>query len=142
MSEQKPSNEVEGIVRRARRQDCVEAQIRGTAPKKMSAALKVPKDTVASIILKWKKFGTTETLPRAGRPAKLCNRWRRAFVMEVNKYPMVTERAPEGEPSRRTTISAALHHSQAFMVELPDRSYSSVKRTTARLEFAKMHLKT
>ena len=29
----------------------------------MSAALKVPKNTVASIILKWKKFGTTKTLP-------------------------------------------------------------------------------
>jgi hypothetical protein len=30
----------------------------------MSAALKVPKNTVASIILKWKKFGTTQTLLR------------------------------------------------------------------------------
>ena len=29
---------------------------------KNSAALKVPKSTVASIILKWKKFGTTRTL--------------------------------------------------------------------------------
>ena len=32
----------------------------------MSAALKVPKNTVASIILKWKKFGNTKTLPGAG----------------------------------------------------------------------------
>jgi hypothetical protein len=31
------------------------------------AALKVPKNTVASIILKWNKFGTTKTLPRAGQ---------------------------------------------------------------------------
>jgi hypothetical protein len=31
----------------------------------MSAALKVPKNTVASIILKWKIFGNTKTLPRA-----------------------------------------------------------------------------
>ena len=29
---------------------------------KMSAVLKVPKNTVASIILKWKRFGTTKTL--------------------------------------------------------------------------------
>ncbi len=42
--------------------------------KKNSAALKVPKSTVASIILKWKTFGTTRTLPRAGRPAKLSYR--------------------------------------------------------------------
>jgi transposase len=38
------------------------------------AALKVPKNTVPYIILKWKKFGTTKTLSRAGRPAKLSNR--------------------------------------------------------------------
>ena len=52
---ERPSHEVEGIVRRAPRQDCVETQIWGRVPK-MSAALKVPKNIVASIILKWKKF--------------------------------------------------------------------------------------
>ncbi len=46
----------------------------GQGYKKNSAALKVPKSTVASIILKWKTFGTTRTLPRAGRPAKLSYR--------------------------------------------------------------------
>ncbi|XP_052359309.1 oocyte zinc finger protein XlCOF20-like [Oncorhynchus keta] len=46
----------------------------GEGYQKISAALKVPKNTVASIILKWKKFGTTKTLPRAGRPAKVGNR--------------------------------------------------------------------
>ena len=40
----------------------------------ISAALKVTKNTVASIILKWKKFGTTNTLPGAGQPGKLSNR--------------------------------------------------------------------
>jgi hypothetical protein len=34
-----------------------------------------------------------------------------------------------GEPSRRTTISAELHQNQAFLVEWPDRSHSSVKGT-------------
>jgi hypothetical protein len=52
--------------------------------------LKVPKNTVASIILKWKKFGTTKT------PAKLSNQGRRALVREVTKNPMVTlDSAPE-----------------------------------------------
>jgi hypothetical protein len=36
----------------------------GEGYQKMSAALKVPRNTVASIILKWKKFGSTKTLPR------------------------------------------------------------------------------
>ena len=45
---------------------------------------------MVSIILKWKKFGTTKTLPRAGRLAKLSNRGRRALVKEVTMNPMVT----------------------------------------------------
>ena len=56
----------------------------------ISAALKVPNNTVAFIILKWEKFGTTKTLPRAGCTAKLSNRGRRASVREVTKNPMVT----------------------------------------------------
>ena len=56
----------------------------------ISAALKVPKNTVASIIHKWKKFATTKTLPRAGRPAKLSNRGRRTVVREVTKNLLVT----------------------------------------------------
>ena len=35
----------------------------GEAYQKMYAALKIPKNTVTSIILKWKKSGTTKTLP-------------------------------------------------------------------------------
>ena len=34
----------------------------GEGYKTISAALKIPKNTVASIILKWKKFGTTKRL--------------------------------------------------------------------------------
>jgi hypothetical protein len=73
-----------------------------------------------AIILKWKKFGTTKTLPRAGRPAKLSNRGRRALFREVTKNSMVilTERQSSsvemGEPSIRTTISAALHQSGLY----------------------------
>ena len=44
----------------------------------MCAALKVPKNTVASIILK------------AGHPAKMSKLWRRALVREVTNNPMVT----------------------------------------------------
>jgi hypothetical protein len=77
--------------------------------------LKVPKNTEASIILQWKKFGTTKTLPRAGHPAKLSNRGRRTLVREVAKNTMVTPTELQSssmemrESSRRTTISAGLH---------------------------------
>ena len=56
----------------------------GEGYQNISAALKVPKNTVASFILKWKKFGTTKTLPIAGRPTKHGNQRRRALVREVN----------------------------------------------------------
>ena len=99
ISEQKPSSETGLWVGRDL----------GKASKK-SAALKVPKSTMASIILKWKKFGTTRTLPRAGRPAKLSNGERRALVREVTRIlwslwlssrdPMWRwEKCPEGQPS-------------------------------------------
>ena len=78
-----------GIVRGApRRQGCVDAQKWGSVPKNI-CSIEGPKNTVASIILKWKHFGTTKTLPRAGCPAKLGNRGRRALVREVTKNLMV-----------------------------------------------------
>ena len=85
----------------------------GEGYQKMSSALKVHKNTVASIILKWKNFGMTKSLPRAGHPAKLSNQERRALDREVTKNPMVTltehqsSSVEMGEASRWTTISAA-----------------------------------
>jgi hypothetical protein len=75
----------------------------GEGYQKMYAALKVPKNKVSSIILKW-KFGT-----RAGRPVKLSNRGRRALVREVTTNTAQSSSVEMGEPSRRTTISAALN---------------------------------
>ncbi len=86
----------------------------------MSAALKVPKSTVASIILKWKTLGTTRTLPRAGHPAKLSYRGRRALVREVKKNPKITVAELQrciremGESCRKSTITAALHQSGLY----------------------------
>ena len=78
---------------------------------KMSAVVNALKSTVASIILKLNNFGTTRTLPGAGRPAKLSNRRRRALVREVTKNPIVTLAELKrsclemGDISRRTTIT-------------------------------------
>ena len=119
----------------------------GKGYQNMSRALKVPKDTVASIILKFKKFGTTTTLPRAGRPAKLSHRRRRSLVREVTKDPMVTltelqsSSVEMGEPSRRTTISAALHQSGIFDRVARRKPLLIKRHMTARLPFAKTDLK-
>jgi hypothetical protein len=87
----------------------------------MSAALKDPKNTVASIILKWKKFGTTKTLPRAGSPAKLGNRGKRALVGEVTKNPMVT--LTELQKNNHLCSTPPIRHLW------PDGSHSSAKGT-------------
>ncbi|KAG2457768.1 TC1A transposase, partial [Polypterus senegalus] len=119
----------------------------GEGYRKISAALKVPMSTVASIIRKWKKFKTTRTLPRAGRPSKLSNRGRRALVREVTKNPMVTlselqrSSMERGEPSRRTTISAAIHQSGLYGRVARRKPLLSKRHMAARLEFAKSHLK-
>ena len=100
MSEQKPSHEVEGVSKnQATRSKELSVELRdrivsrhrsGGEYQNISAALKVPKNTVTSIILKWKKFGNTMTLPRAGHPAKLSNQGRRGLVKEMTNNPMVT----------------------------------------------------
>ena len=119
----------------------------GEGYRKISAALKVPMSTVASIICKWKKFGTTRTLPRAGRPSKLSDRGRRALVREVTNNPMVTlselqhSSVERGEPSRRTTISAAIHQSGLYSRVARRKPLLSKRHMAARLEFAKRHLK-
>ncbi len=103
----------------------------GQGYKKMSAALKVPKSTVASIILKWKTFGTTRTLPRACRLAKLSYRGRRALVREVKKNPKIIVAELQrcireivgSQPSLQPSTS------RGFMAEWPDGSLSSVQDT-------------
>ena len=112
-----------------------------------SAALKVPKSTVASIILKWKRFETSKILPRNGHPAKRSNRGRRPLVREVTKNPMVTltelqsSSVEMGEPSRRTTIFAALYQSSIYGRVARQKPLLSKRHMTACFEFAKRHLK-
>ncbi len=91
----------------------------GQGYKKISAALKVPKSTVASIILKWKTFGTTRTLPRAGCPAKLSYRGEKSLVREVKKNPKITVaelqmHSGDGKSCRKSIITAALHQSGLY----------------------------
>ena len=101
MSEQKPSPEVKGIVHRVPRQDCVEAQIWGRVPKNV-CSIEGPQEH-SGLIPKWKKFGTTKTLPRPGRLAKLNNQGKRTLVREVHPMDRVPlwrwKNLPEGQQS-------------------------------------------
>ena len=111
----------------------------------MSTALMVP--TVACIILKWKKFGATKTLPRAGHLAKLRNRGRRALVREVTRNLMVTltelqrSSVEMREPTRRPPLSAALLPSARYGRVARRKPLLSKRHMTAHLELVKRHLK-
>ncbi|KAG2458162.1 TC1A transposase, partial [Polypterus senegalus] len=119
----------------------------GEGYRKISTALKVPMSTVASITRKWKKSEITRTFPRAGRPSKLSDRVRRALVREVTKNPVVIlselqrSSVERGEPSRRTTVSAAVHQSGLYSRVARRKPLLSKRHVAARLEFAKRHLK-
>ena len=95
----------------------------------------------------WKKFGTAKTLPKAGHPAKLSNRGRRALVREVTKNLIVTlselqsSSVEMGEPSRRTTISAAFQQTGLYGRVARRKPLLSKRQMTARLEFAERHVK-
>ena len=97
--------------------------------------------------MKWKEYGTTQTLPRAGRPTKLSNQARRTLVREVSKNPMTTLRelqsslAEMGEHGGSTTISAALHKSWLYGRVAGWKPLLRKRHMTAHQEFAKGHLK-
>jgi hypothetical protein len=81
--------------------------------------LKVPKNTVTSIILKWKKFGTTKTLPRAGR-------WSITWwsLWQSSRVPLWRwEKLPKGQ------LSLQHFTNQVFKLDWPDGSHSWVKGT-------------
>ncbi|KAI4889926.1 hypothetical protein NFI96_028249 [Prochilodus magdalenae] len=115
--------------------------------KRISAALKVPKSTVAPIILKRKKFGTTRTLRRPGCPAKLGNHGRRALVREVKMNPKITvaelQRCSRemGESSTKSAITAALHQSGLYGRVARREPLLNARHMKACIEFAKKHMK-
>ncbi len=111
----------------------------GQGCKKNSAALKFPKSTVASIILKWKTFGTTRTLLRAGRPAKLSYQGRRAFSLTVAELQRCIREM--GESCRKSTITAALHQSGLYGRVARRKPLLRARHMKACMEFAKKHPK-
>ncbi len=116
----------------------------GGGYKTISAALKVPKSTVASIILKWKKFGTTRTIPRAGHPAKLSNWWRRALSRMVTKNLMVTLVELHDHICRLRNLQKDKHHCNTVVCcggVAKLNPLLSEDHMKTHLEFAKQHLK-
>ena len=92
----------------------------GKDKKKMSKALNIPRNSVKSIIKKWKEYGTCVNLARAGRLHKLSGRARRRLVREATKTPMTTLKELQasatemGETLHTTTVARVLHQSKLY----------------------------
>ncbi|XP_077420004.1 histone-lysine N-methyltransferase NSD2 isoform X2 [Vanacampus margaritifer] len=65
----------------------VERYQSGEGYKRISKTLGMPWNTVKTVIVKWRKYGTTENLPRTGRPSKLDEKMRRKVVRKAAERP-------------------------------------------------------
>uniref|UniRef100_A0A803JMT1 Transposase Tc1-like domain-containing protein n=1 Tax=Xenopus tropicalis TaxID=8364 RepID=A0A803JMT1_XENTR len=89
----------------------------GEGYKRISKALDVPWNTVKTVIINCRKYGTTVTLPRTGCPSKIDEKTRRKLVREATKRPTATLKelqqylASTGCLVHVTTISRILHMS-------------------------------
>ena len=146
MSEQKPSHVVEGIVRRAPRQNCWVLYL-GKGTKKFLQYWRSPRTQLPPLFLNWwrleppRLFLELATWPNwaFGGKRPWSGRWPRTrwSLCQRSIIPLWRwENLPEGQPS--------LQHSpnQAFMVEWPGWNHYSVKGTwQPTWEFSKWHLK-
>ncbi len=121
-------HEVQGIVFRPLRQDCIEAQIWGRVQKNFCSIEGSQKHVVSLMEEVW----NNQDSPRAGLLAKLRNWWRRALSRLVTKNPMVTlvelhdhicrwEKPTEGQTSLQHPTDLV------FMAVWPNSIHSSVK---------------
>lgn len=120
----------------------------GEGYKTISKELNIPWNTVKTIIIKWRKYGTTVTLPRTGRPSKIDDKTRRKLIREAARRPTATLKelqeflASTGCVVHVTTISRLLHMSGLWGRVARRKPYLTKKNIQARLKFAKTHLKS
>ncbi|XP_067348196.1 uncharacterized protein [Channa argus] len=72
------------------RDNVIEKHKLGDGYKKISRSLNIPLSTVKSIIKKWKEYGTSVNLRRAGRPKKLSDCATRAILLSFSLWPQIT----------------------------------------------------
>uniref|UniRef100_A0AAY5KT08 Tc1-like transposase DDE domain-containing protein n=1 Tax=Esox lucius TaxID=8010 RepID=A0AAY5KT08_ESOLU len=121
----------------------VEKYQSGEGFKRISKVLNVPWNTVKTVIINWRKYGTTETLPRTGRLSKNYEKMRRKLVREASKRPTATLKelqeylASTGCVLHVTTISH-IHHLNGLWGRVARRKHFLTKKNLqARLKFAK-----
>uniref|UniRef100_A0AAY5KP04 Transposase Tc1-like domain-containing protein n=1 Tax=Esox lucius TaxID=8010 RepID=A0AAY5KP04_ESOLU len=110
----------------------------GERYKIISKALDIPWNTVKTVIVKVRKYGTTETLPRTKHPTKMYEKTRRKLVREASKRPI----ASTGCVLHVTTISCILHMNGLWGRVARRKPFLTKKNIQAWLKFAKTNIKS
>uniref|UniRef100_A0AAY5L3A7 Transposase Tc1-like domain-containing protein n=1 Tax=Esox lucius TaxID=8010 RepID=A0AAY5L3A7_ESOLU len=126
----------------------VERYQSGEGYKRISKALDIPWNTVKTVIIKWRKCGTTEILPRTGRPSKIDEKTIGKLVREASKRPTATLKelqeflASTGCVLHATTISHILHMNGLWDRVARRKPFLTNKNIQAWLKFTKTNIKS
>lgn len=128
------------------RQEIVALHKKGNGYKKISKLLNVPRDTIGSIIRKFKATGTVATQPGRGRKKKLSAATTRFLRRQVDKNPRITAKdlrhvlAEEGTDVSVDTVRRTLH-AEGFNARTPRRTpLLKPHHKKSRLQYAKTNL--
>ncbi|KAI4885643.1 hypothetical protein NFI96_007298 [Prochilodus magdalenae] len=126
------------------REEVIALHKNGNGYKKIAKLLNIPRDTIGSIIRKFKLKGTVETLPGRGRKKILSATAVRYLKRNVEKNPRVTAKelkkdlSDVGTEVSAQTIRRALHN-EDLHARTPRRTpLLTPKNKKSRLQYAKV----
>ncbi|KAI5615219.1 hypothetical protein C0J50_8776 [Silurus asotus] len=131
---------------RKTREQVITLHRKGNGYKKIAKMLNIPRDTIGSIIRKFKAKGTVETLPGRGRKKMLTSTAVRYLKRRVEKSPCVTaeelrkDLSDVGTEVSAQTIRRTLRN-EGLHARTPRRTpLLSPKNKKSRLQYAKSHV--
>lgn len=129
------------------RKKVIEKHRDGQSYAAIASSLNVPKSTVASLVQKWKRHGTTVNLRRTGRPSKMTTKGKMKLLREARANPFVTLEdlkksvQDAGTNVHKSTISRTLHKNGLYGRVAKKKPYLKKQHLKARLQYATAHLK-
>uniref|UniRef100_A0A8C5WII5 Transposase n=1 Tax=Leptobrachium leishanense TaxID=445787 RepID=A0A8C5WII5_9ANUR len=131
---------------RKTREEVITLHRKGNGYKKIAKMLNIPRETIGSIIRKFKAKGTVETLPGRGRKKMLTSTAVRYLKRRVEKSPRVTAEelrkhlSDVGTEVSAQTIRRTLRN-EGLHARTPRRTpLLSPKNKKSRLQYAKSHV--
>uniref|UniRef100_A0A8C5M1X5 Transposase n=1 Tax=Leptobrachium leishanense TaxID=445787 RepID=A0A8C5M1X5_9ANUR len=130
---------------RKTREEVITLHRKGNGYKKIAKMLNIPRETIGSIICKFKAKGTVETLPGRARNKMLTSTALRYLKRRVEKSPRVTEERRKDLSDVGTEVSAQTIlrtlRNEGLHARTPRRTpLLSPKNKKSRVQYAKSHV--